>query len=219
MKRSLVVVLGLSMVCACVGTATAYEDGDWQVWNNNSIETKIADGWKARIAGEFRMGDNAREICEQFTEIGVSHDLTKWLNLGVDYRHDYKLSGSAWAMEKRPQFNATLAFKSVGFGFKDRSRLERRMPAVGDNAWRYRNKLTVILPKTLTGSRVQLYAAGEAFVDLAPNNFSRYRLYAGAKGKIAGPLGLDLSYFCQSTEKGDDRSSINVISVALKGQF
>jgi hypothetical protein len=172
-----------------------------------------------KIAGEFRTGDNASELYEQFTEIGVTHTLSPWFLLGIDYRHDYKLGGGVWGLEKRPQLNATLTRKCCGFGFSDRSRLERRMFATKDDAWRYRNQLTMTLPRTLTGGRVQIYVAGEAFVDFDPGDFSRYRLYAGLKGRLAGPFSFDLKYFRQETEKGDDWLGTNVVYVGIKGGF
>jgi len=216
-RAALLLFVGLS--AAGIGPAFAYDDGDWRVWQNNTLEARIADGWKVKIAEEFRIGDDASELYEQFTEIGVTHALTPCLRLGIDYRHDYRLSENIWGLEKRPQLNATLVHTWCGFGVSDRSRLERRMFATKDDEWRYRNKLTVTLPGALTGSRVQVYVAGEAFVDFDPNDLSRYRLYLGVKGRVFGPFSLDLKYFRQSTEKGDDWLGTNVMYVGVKGGF
>ncbi len=66
---------------------------------------------------------------------------------------------------------------------------------------------------------MQVYVAGEGYVDCDPNDFNRYRLYAGVKGRVIGPFSLNLEYLHQSTEKGDDWLGTNVIAVGIKGGF
>jgi hypothetical protein len=217
MRRILVVAIAAGICGSTVCHVFALDDGDWQVWNNNAFEAKVAEGWKIKIAEEFRVGEDMSQIYEQFTEVGVTHDLTKWFQLGVDYRHDYKRSGLNWKMEERPQVNGTLLWNLGALGFQDRSRLERRMFETADDVWRYRNKLTVTLPAGLTGSLVKPYLAYEGFLDLSNDReYSRYRLYAGFKKSITKTLGVDLYFMRQSTKSGEDWIDYNVLGVGLR---
>ncbi|KAF0119200.1 MAG: hypothetical protein FD151_2052, partial [bacterium] len=38
------------------GDIFAYDDGDWQYWNTESIEGNISDRWKIKLEEEFRFG-------------------------------------------------------------------------------------------------------------------------------------------------------------------
>jgi len=206
---------------AAVSPAVAADDGDWQVWNRSTMSGRIGDRWKVSVFEEFRLGDDAEQLHEELIDMGIACQLSGWLGVGVNYRHVYQRSGTQWKMEKRPHFNLTLSWTRAGFQLQDRSRLELRKREGKDDVWRYRNKLTVKLPKGLAPWVGRPYAAVEGFVDLdrGDDKFSRYRLYGGIARPVLGPIQLDLHYMRQSSRAGDDWMDYNVVGAGLKADF
>lgn len=215
-------VLGVSVPALVLGIAAgavALPDGDRQIWSAQAVECGISDRWKIKVQEEFRVGEDAEQLYEQFTDLGTSCKATGWLTLGVNYRHVYKRSGTTWKMEKRPHFNVTVGWRLLGFNFKDRSRLERRAYDDREDEWRYRNRLAVSPPKTWGVLGVAPYVAGEAFVNLDETDVNRYRLYLGAARRLAGPLGVELYYMVQSTEAEDDWTDYHVVGMGWSARF
>jgi hypothetical protein len=221
MKRAMTILFGLVLAMLVPAVTLALEDGDWQVWNSETVEAKIAENWKLHVTEEFRLGGDASQIYEQFTEIGLARNLTGWFQLGMDYRHDYQRSGAAWRMEHRPQVNGTILWTLWGLNFKDRNRLERRLIEHKDGTWRYRNKLTVSLPAAIVGSVVRPYLAGEVFVELSEDekDVNRYRLHVGFVRSLSKGIDVDLQYFLQSTESGAAWTDFHILKLGLKGRF
>lgn len=206
----------LIFVCCFVTPLSALEKGDTQVWYATVITIPLSERWKLGIREEFRLGEDVESLAEQFTEPGLTCSIVPWLSVGMDYRHVYKKKSGLWNMEKRPQWNATLKYKRWGIGFQDRSRLERRVLPDADDAWRYRNKLALVFPASLTAGFAKPCLAGEVFLDADDTNLSRYRLFAGFKGTLTGRLGFDVSYMLQASEKGDDWIGDHIVIAMLK---
>ena len=64
-----------TFLMACIilimaGRAEAFDDGDFQVWNTDSVSWKINDKWSAKIEEEFKFGDNATDFYYHHTDIG-----------------------------------------------------------------------------------------------------------------------------------------------------
>ena len=218
MKRLLLGVLGFGLVWIA-GTACALDDGDWQVWNRYTAEGMIADGVKLKVFEEFRVGNDVEQLYEELADLGLSYQATKWLNLGVNYRHICRRSGSDWNMEKRPHLNAAFSGKVGDFGFQDRSRMEIRVRPGRDTAYRYRNLLTLKLPLALVARLVRPYVAGEIFYDFDNDELNRHRLYIGMQRTLPVHLGMDLHYMRQSSKSGDDWTAIHVVGAGLVAKF
>jgi len=93
------------------------------------------------------------------------------------------------------------------------------MPEDKDEAWRYRNKLTVLFPFKFTDLEVQPYIADEVFIDFHGAKFNRNRLYAGLKFKVIKNLKADVFYLWQTSKKKSKRIDYNVIGLKLKLVF
>ena len=219
MKRlttaGLSIFLGLSVALPVF----AFEDGDLQLWNTNSIKTKLNKSLKIKVEEELRFGDNISELYYTHTDGGLTYGVNDNLDLGINYRQVFVKIKGEWKEEYRPHANATLKWVGQDLKFSDRSRLEFRMPEGEDDRWRYRNKLSVKFPWKWTDLDIQPYVADEVFIDFDGEKLNRNRLYAGFQMKLIEHLKADIFYLWQASEKSDKWTSYNVIGIKLKAFF
>jgi len=200
-------------------SAFAHEDGDWQFWNTESIEGSLAENWKIKLEEEFRFGDNMRELYYHHTDGGLTHKLTDYFRLGLNYRQVYEKNNGEWEEENRPHINGILRWEWQDFQLEGRNRFEYRIREGKEDVWRYRNKLTLTLPVKWAELGIQPYLANEIFVSFDELEFNRNRLYVGLKAKLMKYLNADIFYLWQSSKKSEDWIDYNVLGVKLKVEF
>ena len=215
------VVIGTiaALFCAC-SFVFAFDDGDFQYWNTESMSFKIGKDWKANVETEFRFGDGLSDFYYQYSDLGVVYSgITEWLDVGVNYRLVYEEDDGDWNFENRPHYNVTLTYSFSDITVSDRNRFEHRIKEGWDQSWRYRNKLTVKLPLNVTAFEIQPYIADEIFVDFDDGEFDRNRLYGGITMKLLKNLKGDLFYLWQSSKSGSGWTDCHVIGSNLKLSF
>jgi hypothetical protein len=199
--------------------AFAYDNGDWQYWNTESIEGNINEKWKIKLEEEFRFGDEAGEFYYHHSDLGLSYKCYEWLKLGLNYRQVYEKKNRDWKQENRPHLNGTVKWALADFKFTDRSRLEYRIREGKDDALRYRNKLTIKFPFKWTKFNIQPYLADEVFVDFDQGELNRNRLYVGTGCKLIKYLKADVFYLWQSSKSSDSWVDYNIVGTKLNIVF
>ncbi len=213
------IFLAIMFVLLFSGYSLAYENGDVQYWNTNAVEWQAKKDWKASIEEEMRFGNNAGEFYYEHTDIGLTYSgIVKWLDVKASYRQIFKKDKKDWKYENMPNLNGTVKFDLFNLKFSDRNRIEYRDIEDKKDNWRYRNKVTVSLPK-LTSFELQPYLADEIFVDLNKGIFNKNRLYAGTSFKLLKELKAEVFYLFESSEAADKWSNINVIGTKLRLLF
>ena len=220
MKKLIFTVIILMYLFLAV-PSFAFQDGDFQLWNTESVDAKINDRLKFNAEEEFRFGDNVSELYYTHTDGGFVLKAADALDLGVNYRLIYeKNSAGKWKLENRPHVNATLKWSLYDFKFSDRSRIELRIRDGKDDDWRYRNKLTLKYPWKWTRLEIQPYTADEIFVDFQSGNLTRNRLYNGLSFKLFEHLKGDLFYLWQISRSDKAKwTGYNVLGIKLKVVF
>jgi hypothetical protein len=212
-------ILFLAAVVAPGGSKIfAYDNGDWQYWNRESVEGNISKDLKANIDVEFRFGDDMSELYHQYSELGLSYRLCEWFDLGLNYRQVYEKKGETWGQENRPHINATFKWGWWNLKFEDRGRLEYRIREGKDDIFRYRNKLTLKLPK-VSRFKIQPYLAEEPFYDFDAQEVNKNRLYTGAGFAVIKNLKADFYYMFEGNKKNDKWTNINVLGTNFKCSF
>lgn len=213
-------LLTVGLILFSVGTAYAYKDGDFQVWNTDSEEFKINPDAKIAFEQQFRWGGSAKEFYCQHYDVGFFYNLQKYLNVGGGYRHVLSNSREKFLVENEPYITATLFWDIAGFKFDDRSRLEYNHFDYKDDTWRYRNKFTVKAPWKFTALEIQPYLSDEIFIlfddgqRLNTNSFS-----AGLGMTITKNLKGEIYYMLQDTKNSGKWTDINVLGTKLKLLF
>lgn len=198
----------------------AFDDGDFQYWNTESISWRINKLWQLTLEEEFRFGDDAGNPYYRHSDLGATYSgIADWLDIGINYRQILEERSGDWKYENQPQLNTTVKFKLSDFTCSTRSRFEYRNREDADNFWQYANKLTVNLPLKLTRLEIQPYLADEIFVDFDQEELSRNRLYAGFSLKLLQSLKGELFYLWQRSKKSGKWSDCHVFGSKLKFSF
>jgi len=200
--------------------AFAFDNGDTQYWNTESISWKINDVWAVKLEEEFRFGDNASDFFYQHSDLGLTYSgFAQWLALGLNYRGIFEESKNNWQYENRPHLNVVLKTKVNDIRISNRSRLEFRIRKSVEDKTRYRNKSTIKLPVKWSRFEWQPYIADEIFLEFESTEMTRNRLYAGFGGKLNKYLGLEFYYILETKKSSDDWKDTNVLGTKLKLLF
>ncbi|MBU4343120.1 MAG: DUF2490 domain-containing protein [Candidatus Omnitrophica bacterium] len=126
-----------------------------------------------------------------------------------------------WKKEHRPHINGTIKWKLKDFSFSNRGRLEYRERQDSDEAWQYRNKLSIKPPIALTKYKIQPYIADETFFDSDSQELNRNRLYAGLSFQIFKSLKAETCYLWQRSKSSSSGkwTDYNIAGTKLKLSF
>lgn len=202
---------------------SAYDDGDWQFWTEETIEGPLTDGCKASIAQEFKWGNDIGEFYDSETKLGLDFKVLDWLSIEPAYKHIYELKGEEWQREYRPMVSGTAKWKWADWKFAYRLRVAYRDKQTGDDVWRLRNRIKVNSPWKWTDWGINPYASDEIFSEEGQDSaIYRNRLKAGLGiGKLfmLEHMGGDLYLMWETSEKPDKWYDTYVIGANLKVQF
>lgn len=219
MKKTL--YLFVVILLASVIRLYAYDDHDFQVWNTDYEEFKVNDRTKVVLEEEFRWGNNARQLFYQHYDLGVFHELFKWLNAGGGYRQIYDLVGGSFEPCYEPYLAATLLGNFKGFKIDDRNRMEYNDFDYKIDFWRYRNKLTVKFPWKFTKMEIQPYVSDEIFLVFGQvsTQFNQNRFSAGFDMNMLKNCKIGLYYMLQSFKSSGTWKDANVLGTKIKVSF
>jgi len=216
-RRAILLLLALSL---CGATAGAYDNDDFQYWNNESAAWKLNEDWVFTAEEEFRFGDDAHDFYYQHTDWGLKYSgLTEWLDVGINYRGVFEESKSDWTYENRPHLNLTVKMRSQGFTLSNRARMEFRIRQSAEDKPRYRHKATLTFPWRWTAWEIQPYLADEAFIDFEGTEFTRNRIYSGFSSRITKNLRCDIFYMLQHSKASANWNRSHVLGTALRVSF
>lgn len=215
MKWIIVIVLPLFYLF-CVSELLCAES-DWEYWSHYEVVGSINDNMDFKVKPELRFNNDFSNHYYTHFEIGLDWKMKDLFILSPYYRHINKKMEDEWKVECRPHLNATFKWKVYWFSFTDRNRLEYRIKE--DNKFfRYRNKLTIKIPK-FSLLKIQPYIAEEIFYDFNANTMNKNRIYAGIDFKVFRNLRAGTYYILESSKKKGDLSNINVLGTTLKYSF
>ncbi len=193
---------------------------DFQNWTTVNISGKLHPVLKLKLEGEFRTGDQWRELYYHHSDIGLDHKVFSWLHWGLNFREAFELKSSGWLEERRSHLHITFKWKVIGLEFKDRSRFEYRSFPSKEDSGRYRNKFGISY-KIKVNDQFSLtpYIEDEIFVDMVEGEFNRNRFFAGADFKFAKQYFFKLFYLLQTSLKNDEWTSINGLGIKAGVSF
>ncbi|MBN2482800.1 MAG: DUF2490 domain-containing protein [Candidatus Omnitrophica bacterium] len=198
----------------------AFDDGDFQYWNNESISWKVNENWKVTLEEELRFGDDGGNIYYQHSDLGVVYSgIASWLDVGVNYRYVREERNSRWKDDSQPHLNATVKWSRFGFSLSDRSRFEYREREDAEDYWRYRNNFTVKLPWKFTRFEIRPFVADEIFYDFDAETLNKNRFFSGISFKITKQVSGDIFYLWETSEKNEKWNDLHVLGTKIKLNF
>jgi len=210
----------IGLVLMATDSVSAYDNGDFQVWNTDVEEFKINQDSKIALEEEFRWGDNAHEFYYHHYDIGFFYNLKKYLNIGGGYRHIYELKKGDFKLETEPYVVAILLWDLEGIKFEDRNRIEYRQFDYQTDSWRYRNKATVKLPWKFTKMEIQPYLSDEIFVGFGEiSELNQNRFSTGLGTDLTENIKVEIYYMRVSIKNSGEWVNTNVLGTKIKFTF
>ena len=221
MNKKYIKIIIPSILIALVSiNANAYDNGDFQIWNTDYEDIKIAKDVKFSMEQEFRFGENASELYYQHYDFGFVYGFDKMLDLGFFYRMVLEKYKHKWREEDMPNANATIKLSLWKFKFDDRNRLEYRHFRYKDDSIRYRNKSTLKLPLDFAKIKVSPYASDEIFIVSDGAGFNENRFFSGIEFDLTKYAKADIYYMLKSNRiTGDKWSNANVLGTKIRISF
>ncbi len=217
--RKIIIALLISVRVLIPISAFAFENGDLQFWNTESIEKKVNDKLRIKVEEELRIGGDMSVLYYEHTDLGVTYNVTRGLDVGLDYRQIYEKKAGRWKGENRPYGEVTLKEAWQNMEIADRNRLELRCGEGRTPKWRYRNKFSVSSPWKLTKFHINPYVADEVFVDFYADHLTRNRLYLGLKAKWLKQLKTDVFYLWELNKNNSEWTYNNAMGLKIKISF
>lgn len=183
-------------------------NGDFQIWNTDSINLPISR--KAHLTGsaEFRYGDNRSKLYYKHYQGGFLFIRSPHTNFHFGYRHIYNRVQNKWVAEYDLLFDLTFQVATRrGLLLSNRNRIQYRILSEkqgGHNLWLYRNRLEFIPPYRVTRRQIALFFANEFFWQ-ERNGISQNRLQAGLKIPYHQRTHLNLSYMLRSLKNSQKK--------------
>lgn len=217
MKKNIFIITFLWLISANM-LALAYDDGDFQVWHNESQELKITDFFKVNIEEEVRFADQAAYLNYQHYEVGYAYTLNKYISLGANYRQTYdkKSREAQFQEENMPNVVAWLKYDLYGFSLENRNRLEYRHFYYQPDSWRYRNKWTIKFPWKFTPLKIQPYLADEIFIDCRLGELNQNRFFSGFAFNIYKNIKGEIYYLFRFAKSAPIWKDSNVLGTKIK---
>jgi hypothetical protein len=198
----------------------AYDDGDFQYWNNENVTWEINKEWKAKLEEEFRFGDDASDFYYQHTDLGFTYSgFVEWVDVGLNYRGIFEEKSKDWKYENRPHLNLKLKTSLGDVKVSNNNRFEFRIRQSNEDKMRYRNKSTVKPPIKFSRFEIQPYLTDEIFLDTDSVEMTRNRLYIGFNGKVWKNFKADIFYVLESNKSSDNWADVNVFGTKISLSF
>jgi len=197
----------------------AYDNGDWQYWNTDSVEASLNKYVKIKIEEEERFGGNWSELYRIHTDGSIMCKIVDWFSINANFKWILEKKNKDWKNEYRPNADGIIRVNWQNFTMEDRNRIEYRIREDADDGWRYRNKSSVTFPPLWKKINLRPYIADEVFADFIVGKLNCNRLYVGVKARLIKHLKADVFYLWQASLSGGDWTNYNVLGVKLKMDF
>jgi len=205
------------LICLFIINKSTLAETDWEYWNHYEIAGSINDKLDFKVKPAFRHKDDFNNHYYTHFDIGLDWKVNDWFVLSQYYCHVNEKKKGNWKVEYRPHLNITFKWKFLGLSFSERNKLEYRIKE-DKEFFRYRNKLTVKLPK-FTQSMFQVYISEELFYDFDANELNKNRVYTDMDFKVINNLKAGLYYILESRKKKDEWINVNVLGTVLRYSF
>lgn len=192
---------------AWLGLSNSHAGDDFQIWLDVPVSGTLTDRATLTINEQFKIKNDANDLQEYHTDIGITHAFEGPWKAGLNLRQQYEEKKGVWLEEQRIHTHLTYSWTWHDISFSDRNRLELRLREKRKDIVRYRNKLSATFPVTLGNTGLKPYVSEELFVDSDAGELTRSRLAAGLKTKLQGRYSVAAYYLWEANDKARWESS------------
>jgi long-subunit fatty acid transport protein len=132
-KTLLFLIVSYFMLVATTNNSNAQtvdDNKDFAFWSSVGVKYSLGKKWKFSLAQNLRMKEQASEVDEYFTELGIKYELFKDFEIGVGLRHitENDNQGKKQGFENYFRYNIDLSYKYDvhRFGLSHRLRYQNK---------------------------------------------------------------------------------------------
>ncbi len=182
----------------CALFAKLDRDGDFQVWNTDSMDIHLSRKVRLTSLAEFRYGDNRRKLYHKHYQGGFLFIRSFHTLFHIAYRHVYTRMKKKWITEYNPLFDLTFQVATRrGLVLSNRNRIQYRIIPGNHNLWLYRHRIEFIPPYRISKRQTAPFISNEFFWQ-ERWGISQNRLAIGLKIPYHQRTELSLSYMLRS---------------------
>lgn len=158
----------LVLVTITGGNYFGSTDGNAEYKQKVGFDFNMDKDWKVTIRQELRFGKSGDDPYLHNTDVGVTYkSFADWLDVSLNFKKEFARDSSGkFRRENRPHINFMFKGDFFGCGLGNRVRFEYRDKEAEEDHWRFRNRLALNLPFTLTKYNLQPYVSDEIFINL-----------------------------------------------------
>jgi len=191
------------------------KDGDFQVWEIQTLERVIGDKFGVRIDNELRIGDDVSTVFYLYVQGFLDYKPFNWLMLAPGYRQEWVRIDGTLKPQYVPQFDTFFIYVRDKIVISNRNRVGYLIRYKESNSAFYRGRLRFSFPLRKESLFIQPYVDNEIFI-VQGRGFNQNRSSIGVLFKVTDHFDPRLFYLLRLDKKEDGSwKHINVLGVHL----
>lgn len=215
------------------GPNTSLKNGDFNIWNYESVKAFINPNFWVYMETNFRYDDNGSHFYYFHEHLQLTWKPFSFLTIAPSYRQIFAIPGEGALLADifpqinyfipvyYPNVNIAFLWDTTYLHFRDRSRIAYELlpsQLSAFNAWIYRNKFVIRTRQYYSPLKLRFFLDGEIFIRQR-RGVDEYRTSASASMKFIKKVRLQVGYRFVYFRLIDDWISKNVLFIRLDGSF
>ena len=198
-------IMAIVLGAVILSSAAAKADDGPRYRYSNSIDKTINKDWSITLYSEIDTDkDRGHDLNAMDQELSLVYSgLATWLDVGPGVGYFDGKNNGHWEYTTYPYGFITLKKTFLGLSFNDRNRFDADLPHHAENAFVYRNALTIATAKKWTRFEIQPFVSDEIFYNSLAKYMSDNQAFAGINFKITKNIGGSLSFMMDSSHSKD----------------
>ncbi len=191
------------------------KNGDFQVWEIQTLEKTITDNFGIRIDNELRIGDDVSRVFYLYVQGFLVYRPYDWLILSPGYRQEWLRKDGALKPQYAPQFDTYFIYIGDKVVFTNRNRFGYLFRYKEFNSVFYRSRVRLSFPLEKKSLFMQPYVDNEIFI-VQGRGFNQNRSSIGVLFRVTDQFDPRLFYMVRLDKKEDGSwKHINIVGLHL----
>ncbi|MBP9841912.1 MAG: DUF2490 domain-containing protein [Simkaniaceae bacterium] len=199
------------------------QNGDFQIWFHDSVIGKLNPNWGIQISQEFRFGNDATELYQQFNEVMLIYYGGPSVEISPGYKQLYSKEyqkKSKWVTFCIPQLDLKFIFQDRSWKLENRNRIEYVLASQKRNShlWVLRPLFNLDTPFYYKNRGIKFFLSDEFFWTEG-RGINQNRLKVGFKFQAGKHTLFATSYLLRNLKRFHNWTHQNVLHLSIDFNF
>jgi Protein of unknown function (DUF2490) len=188
-----------------------------ELWNTIGLSKKIFKKTTLAVQQSLRLRENATTFNSTFTEVALSYELVKKLEISINYRHIFRDKYAVNNQRIYGILDYSNSIKRFTYGIRTRFEKQYEMNEIPEKTWRNRIKISYNIPKM----PLEPFGFVEGFYDInnIQSQLERIRLCFGLSYKLDKQNEFSICYINQNEVNIENPAITNIIGLEYNYKF